>query len=282
MRAIANAGLLLFLMTMPVVSADAEILEFYVGRDGMQTFTSGIYSGLANPNLGRLTLLYSHEDHFHGIGAYSYTGTPPAHTAQNTNTNNRLPESSTAQPPLSMTPGSGLYAGKLVTGHDPAEHYSNLDFRSIQDLSTYPNPSPEYTLFHSSTNRWNGPLTGAQIALELVSKSPELGIGTDTTLSALANPGDRLTLGPGDSLSELLTFWTDGNATPGTVYAAQFKLVDLTPSGIAESGTFSFDVRAVPEPASWSLIMLCAASLAIWQAVRSRHPNDDYGQPTGQ
>lgn len=281
MKAIASAGLLLLLLTMPVVSADAEIVEYYVGRDGMQTFTSGVYSGLANPNLGRLTLLFSHEDHFHGIGAYSYTGTPPAHTAQNTNANNRLPESSTAQPPLSMTPGSGLYAGKLATAHDPAEHYSNLNFRSIQDLSTYPNPSPEYTLFHSSTNRWSGPLTGAQIALELVSKSPELGIGTDTALTALANPGDRLTLGPGDSLSELLTFWTDGNATPGTAYSAQFKLVDLAPSGIAESGTFNFDVRAVPEPASWTLIMLCAVGLAIWQSSWRHHRNHDNGQLTG-
>jgi hypothetical protein len=276
MRAIATAGL--FLLTMPVVSVDAEIIEFYVGRDGMQTFTSGIYSGLANPNLGRLTLLFAHEDHFHGIGAYSYTGTPPAHTVQITNANSRLPEASTAQPPLSMTPGSGLYAGKLVTAHDPAEHYSNLNFRSIQDLSTYANPSPEYTLYHSSANRWNGPLTGAQIALELVSKSPELGIGTDASLSALADPGDRLTLGPGDSLTELLTFWTDGNATPGTAYSAEFKLVDLSPSGIAESGTFSFDVRAVPEPASWLLMALCAAAVAVWQGVRRRHSEHGTGQ----
>jgi hypothetical protein len=261
--------------------AKAEIVEYYVGRDGLAAFTSGAYNGLTNPNLGRLTLLYAHGDHFHGIGTFSYVGTPPAHVIEGTNSNNRIPESSAIQPPLSMRPGTGLYAGKLVTQHDPAEHYSNLNFRSIQDLSTYANPSPEYTIFHSSVNRWSGSLDGAQVAIELVSKSPGLGIGTDSLLSALTNPGDRLTLGPGNSLNELLTFWTDESVAPGSAYSAQFKLVDLSPSGIAESGTFNFDVRTVPEPSALTLMVVCGG-LAVWQfRRRSRKERASVGVSTG-
>ncbi len=55
-----------------------EGIGFYVGVDGLASVTSGTFAGLANPNAGRLTFLFDHGNHFHGIGAYSYTGTVTA------------------------------------------------------------------------------------------------------------------------------------------------------------------------------------------------------------
>jgi hypothetical protein len=63
----------------------------------------------------RLTFLFDHGDHFHGIGAYSYSGTAGTPVVHSTNANNRLPELSTRTNPanraIHLTAGSGAFAG---------------------------------------------------------------------------------------------------------------------------------------------------------------------------
>src|SRR5690349_3565 len=92
-----------------------EGIGLYIGYDGLSTVASGTYAGLSNPNLNRLTLLLDHGDHFHGIGAYSYTGPATSPTILPTNTNNRIPEISSKEEPLPLTHGGGLYADTLRT-----------------------------------------------------------------------------------------------------------------------------------------------------------------------
>lgn len=48
----------------------AELVEFYIGIDGRQTLTSGVYTGQPNPNANRLTFFYGH--------AYGYVPGVPA------------------------------------------------------------------------------------------------------------------------------------------------------------------------------------------------------------
>ena len=118
-------GLLLLCAT--AVTARAAEHNFYLTVDGRPTLTLGTYAGQANPNSGRLTLLYAHwsVDHFHGIGTYSLTGPTEAPTVLDTNSNNRLPESYVGQQPLMLKAGVGAYVGKLVSGEN-GEHYSDL------------------------------------------------------------------------------------------------------------------------------------------------------------
>jgi hypothetical protein len=98
-------------LAMPVSAAP---VLFYTGLDSLTALTNGPYVGLPNPNAGRLTLLLNHGDHFHAIGAYSYSGSAAAPVVNSTSSNNRLPEPSSGEPPLPFSAGTGLYGGKLV------------------------------------------------------------------------------------------------------------------------------------------------------------------------
>jgi hypothetical protein len=249
---ILAAAIVAFTMTTAATRpARAEIREVYIGRDGLSTLASGDYKGLPNPNYGRLTLLYAHGDaakpetnHYHGIGAYSYTGAVPNQSVLSTNANNKLPEGYTNQAPLSLRPGAGLYAGRLRTTHDPKEHYSDLSFHSVHELSRAATGTPEHYMFNSSGNRWSGSLVGSVVWLELVSLSNGLQVGSEQSLDVLATPGQRVALGTGDAIDFKPVLWVAGNAPRGT-YAATFKLVDTGPTAFGESGTFSILV-AVP------------------------------------
>lgn len=131
-----------------------EGIGFYVGYDGLTTIVSGTYAGLSNPNADRLTLLLDHGNHFHGIGAYSYTGGSDAPNTLPTNSNNRIPEISSREAPLSLTTGSGLYAGTLRRGTDVgSSEYGHLEIASIQSLAGHATGSEEDVLFQSSNNR---------------------------------------------------------------------------------------------------------------------------------
>lgn len=239
----------------------AAIHEYYVGVDQRSEITSGAYAGQANPNQGRLTFLFAHADatnpasnHFHGIGAYSYTGEVPNHVVQPTNANNRIPETFTGLPPLSLHPGDGPFAGKLITKATD-EEYSDLSLRLIHDLSGFGDGAPETYLYNSSGGRYQTPLTNLRLGLELASLTPGLHVGMDGMMDIVDQVGDTHEVG---AFPFVPVLWTDENAGPG-IYSASFRLRDLS-GGFSDSGTFHFDVQVVPEPAT--LIMLaCGAAL---------------------
>jgi hypothetical protein len=231
------------------MSAQAIDTKYYIAVDNAEVLASGTYAGLSNPNYGRLTFLFAHTNdadpstnHFHAISAYSYTGEVANPTTISTNTNNRIPELFTGDLPLRLLPGTGAYAGKLIS-QDTGEEYSHLNMASVQALSSFPSDAPEGFLFHSSSNRWSTPLNGAVVALQLVSITPKLHIADAQGNPVLARQ-PRHHLGDGNSLAFLPTFWVKEGATVGT-YSVTFKLVDVRTEGtpLGDSGRFTLDFR---------------------------------------
>ena len=248
-----------------VSTADAAFVSYYVGVDGLSTIASGTYAGLSNPNHNRLTFLYAHvypdtpaSNHYHSKGVYRYTGPNlgEGSTATEVNPANYLPEGTA--PPIELSPANGgLYGGKLVSAPQAGNDFTTLTLEDTGKLSGFAPGSGESVLFNSSSNRWNGALTGADVHLELVGLSAGLNVGDSTTLNLFTNPGDDLHLE--DSFSFTPVFWTDANAAPG-VYTAQFKLTDE--AGLfGDSGTFEFRFNVVPEPSSALLGALGALGL---------------------
>ena len=258
--------------------ARADLSEFYIGTDNLETFTSGTYNGLQNPNYGRLTFLYAHGNHYHSIGAYAYTGANlgASTVVEDTNSNNRIPETYTTQAPLVLTAGSGGYAGKLVSNPLVGVDYSDLETRNVHSLDG--SPDDVNGLFNSSSDRWSAELGDglgghAHIHLELVSATPGLNVGSLTNPNALSVGGDTH-VGDGDELFSFTpVLWVDGAAAPGT-YTAEFRLVDEN-GYLGDSGRFFVDSQVVPEPSSLVLAILglpVALGLrryAPWRAARS-------------
>ncbi len=258
--AAASAGAL-------VDAAEAYDINYHVAVDKREVLTFGTYAGLANPNKDRLTFLrYNQQEvsdptrtHYHSIGSYSYTGPVDTSTVTNTNTNNQIPETFTGYAPLNLHPGSGPFAGKLISGipdtSPQSEHdYDRLEMRSVQDIADAVEPSPEFYLYNSSSGGWKTPLgTDTRVALELLGHSPGLAVaGLDGTV-LLENDGDIHEIGVGDDWSFTPVFWVDDDAALGT-YSASFKLVDLNGS-IAESGVFTLNFAVVPEPTTLGLAL---------------------------
>ncbi len=266
------------------LSARGETVGYYVGIDSRNPLASGVYAGRENPNFNRLTFLYAHTyeyvpglapagvstfamNHYHPIGAYSLSGPTNALVINPSNANNRIPEISTQQPPLTLGPTTNaLYAGKLVHARSE-EHFSDLRWRSTDDLNKptqYGPGSPEWVLFYSSAGTRTNTLAGGLISLELIAKSEGFHIGSADTLEVLANPGDRFNLGTGAAINFAPVFWVEGTASAGT-YSGSFKLVDTNTEGgrtpFRESGIFHLDFKVAPEP-----------KLAIAPAVNLRLP----------
>jgi len=239
--------------------SDHDHTEFFIGLDGLDVLNRGIYTGLDNPNYNRLTYLIAHREedpttnHFHGIGAYSYSGTVDNPSIDSTNTNNRIPETYTNQPPLTLLPGTGIYRDRLISGLSN-EGYSNLKIEPIASLKNAPEPEDQY-LYNSSNGRWQPSLQGATIGLQLASISNGLNIVNSAGVDILKSVGDIYTIGSGDNFSFTPTFWTQKAAPLGT-YSATFKLLDLgtdnNRTAFKDSGTFSLDfqVKKVPEPSA--------------------------------
>jgi hypothetical protein len=239
-------------------TARAEMLTTYIGIDGRETLVSGVYVGQPNPNFGRLTFLHAHwyestfaNNHYHGIGAYSYSGPAGSPTINNTSSGNRIPEVYTALPPLTLltaTPAHPLYAGRLMSLRS-TEHYSDMRLRPTFDLKQYPTNSGQYYMFASSAGTRTNSLAGVAVALELVAKTDGLAIGNPTNVNLLVSPGDRMLLGEGDSWEALPLFSVAGDAAEGT-YTATLKLVDLNAADYTtnQSGVFHLDFRVQPPP----------------------------------
>jgi hypothetical protein len=223
------------------------LLDYYIGRDGLETLGSGKYAGHANPNLGRLTLLFNRGRGFRGIGTFSYAGPPRSPVPVSTSANNRLPEKSSRQPPSPLTLGMGFpYLGKLVSNPSDAE-YSRLPLGSVQALRNAKPGREAHTLFHSSNDRWTPAFPDAVIALQLVSKTAGLHVGTDSRMDVLEYPGDFVILGKGKSakLKFNPVFWTESAAASGT-YSVELRLLDLNPNPekrVKPSGTFNLDFQ---------------------------------------
>lgn len=172
--------------------AQASLVEYYVGVDNRPTITTGTYAGLPNPNFGRLTFLFAHtndttpaNNHYHGIGAWSYSGPADSPTLNATNTNNRIPETFTNQDPLPLFPQAGKWVSQAVPGLE----YSDLQWESTQSLSSAGPGTPEHFLFTSSGGRWAEPLDNTRVALELVGVTPGLHVADDTGMPILSTSG---------------------------------------------------------------------------------------------
>jgi len=250
-------------------SARAEISGFYVGIDSRATLVSGAYVGQPNPNFGRLTFFTAHafpstpgNNHYHGIGSYTYYGPSNAPMVAPTNSGWRIPEVYTGQAPLTLTPATnGLYVGKLISA-PTAEHYSTIRLRSVHTLTTnitagpggtsvtnyYGYGSSEWFMFNSSGRLRTQSMAGATIALELVSLTPGLHLGNVATPDLATNPGDRIPLGDGNDFDFKPVLWTETNAAPGT-YEIKFKLVDTANSGPLDSGIVTIQFRVTSGPA---------------------------------
>lgn len=274
LRRLTAAGAVLFSLAAPIASADfVGGAEYLVGRDRLSNIATGIYAGLQNPNAGRPTLLWGgHADHFHSIGAYTYTGTPPDQTIRPTNTNNRLPEISSQDPPLTLTQGTGtLYGDKLVNKADPAVEYSSITFKAIDVLFDGAPGSPEAILRNSSNGRWSGSMAGSRLAIELLTATAGLSIGDADTLN-LFESNSIYELGDGADLNWTPVFWVDLNAAPGT-YSAQLRFLDLGTNGnvLSAGGTFNFDFAPAPVPLPGALWMALSAIVSGSAFMRRRN-----------
>ena len=248
-----------------------EQRNVYVTVDGRDPLTFGTYTGLENPNLGRLTFLYAHwneetpeNNHFHSIGSYSYEGEVDSATVTTTNGNNRLPETYTGQAPLTLQEGTGDLAGKLVSAATD-EHYSDLTMYSIHDMKPAAEGTPVGYMYASSGGGYaSTSMDGMNLAFEIVSMTPGLYLGTEQLSAA----GDRLTIGSEADLPFRPIFWTEDDATPGP-YSAELKLIDLSGT-YADSGTINLDFAVVPEPGTSSLLLCSLVASGLMLRRRGR------------
>ncbi len=259
-----NRNLILSLaaaVTFGAAFSQAQMVNLYVGIDGRQTLPSGTYAGKANPNGGRLTLLYAHyypyeqfhRNHYHPIGAYSYTGDSESPTVLDTSSGNAIPEVYTGLPGITLVPGTnGVWLGKLVS-RKTKDHYSDLRIRSVHSLCGFGLGSSEQAMFLSSGGTRTNEMPSAILALELVAKSAGLNIADTNGAPILEAVGDRQIIGSGDDyhFEYLPVFWVPETAAPGD-YQAEFHLVDVNTEGgrtpIPSSGRFFFKFRVPPAP----------------------------------
>jgi len=270
-RLVAAAALITSLAPLSVL-ADETLPSgqtlFYIGVDERATFPSGTYSGLANPNRNRLTLLYNHGDHYHGIGSYSLTGPASSPTVRDTSTNNRIPEPFSLAPPIPLIPGSGLYAGRNVNTFSPELTYSQVEWSAVDALDQLTDPESE-VLFASSGGRWDTSLAGSNIVLNLVSRTPGLSIGNGSVID-LFESATTFDLGVGELIDFRPIFSVAATAALGT-YSAEFFLSDS--NGLfLDSGRFFYDfeqVTSVPLPAAGWLLMASLGALPTFARRRS-------------
>lgn len=271
----------------------AGLPQYYLGVDSQPTVTyrqnaTDTAVTLPNPNQGRLTLLYAHtyvdtpaSNHYHGIGAYTYTGPTNNPTIQDTSSGNRIPEVYQQQagyPRLNLIPGTGSHAGKYISGLDHANTYEGLQAGSTQLLNVgAPANDGRTILFNSSGGRWTTSLAGAEIGIQLVDITPGLNIWDSTTNTAMfAGVGSIYSLGLGNAATFNPLFWAESAVPLGTNLSATFRLVDTRTTGtpFGQSGRFGFDfttaASAAPEPGTLGLITLTGTLVSLGGRRRPR------------
>ncbi|BAM02867.1 all3515 family Zur-repressed PEP-CTERM protein [Phycisphaera mikurensis] len=269
-------------------SPEPGINIYHVGVDAGATIGFGPYKGLVNPNENRLTLFLSHtftdtptSNHYHRIGSYAYTG-GPADPQPGFSGNNRLPEPYQQDDGLSLLPGSGVFAGKMVSGLGPAafpgdeieEEYGDLTVRPIDQLLPFDgrlaDPDdprgqpfhPGHYLVNASGGVYKTPIAGTTVGLRLTELSEGLGVFDASGNELFTGVGEVLTLGDSADWSFSPVFAAEGDATPGTAFSATFELTDLsaTPT-YGDSAAFSVDFVAVPEPTAALALALAGVGL---------------------
>lgn len=286
-QSIAFVALLLALHALARAQAPLPTDIYFIGRDISPKIISGAhvnpaFVGLDNPNCNRLTFLYAHwvamefpasnANHYHGLSRLEYyydTGNNLAVSQHGVDGGYIVPEVTDlagVSGGLWLQPGSGDYAGKLVTYQYPEAtdltgHYSNQATRGtayLGDTARFAVNSAQNRLYNGNFGKYTGSLAGSNIAMELVSITPGLhvGVGSDIDLFDGGNvsPG----LGDGGSADWAFTpiFWVDASAPAGN-YTAVMRLKDLNSAttGYLDSGEYGFTV-SVPEPAGLGLLAM--------------------------
>jgi hypothetical protein len=266
---------------------------YHVGYENRPNITAGTYAGQANPNHNRLVMLYSHtyvdtptNNHFHRIGAYGLTG-PAASPTVGFIANNAVPEPYQLDNGLSLLPGSGVFAGKSISGLGPVqlpndvieEEYGNLLLKPVDDLipffnqvdplgRTAPNGSPmlhpKHYLVNTSGGVYRGSVAAAELAMTLVSITPGLSILDQAGAPLWTGAGETRTLGTGTGWSLDPVYAVDASVPAGTPFSATFILEDLrSTGGFGDSAPFTFNFVTVPEPASAALLALAGCGVAF-------------------
>ena len=262
-----------------VQAHDLDIPSYIVGVDNLATIASGTFAGMPNPNYQRLTFLFAHtypatpsSNHYHGKGVFRYDpASTPSSPLVETSPSNYVPEG--ANPPVTLTLGSGLYANKFVSNpldeSSASYAFSFMTIADVDSLRGFGAGSPEEILLNSSSGRWSVSIAGADVHLELVSLSAGLHVGDASNFDLVTGAGDEIHLG--DDFSFTPVFWTDSSAAFGT-YVAQFKLTDES-GAFGDSGVFEYrfqvdSASAIPEPSSAAL--LAGAAILGFVATRRR------------
>lgn len=254
-----------------------------VGIDGLPTLAGGTYKALANPNYGRLSLLFPHQhepvniSHFHAIGIYSYTGEATNPTVVETSTNNRLPETRFNLSPIPLFPGSGVFAGKNISQKTDAQMYSDLKIRPVAHLTDDLADPYVNAIYNTGNGRWKDLLGDeATIALQLIDITPGLTVTDASGINLFNAVNDTYVIGQGDWFAFTPVFSTDGNAPLGT-YSATFRFVDTnTANGrtpLLPSGTFSLDFQPVPESSTLPGIVLLGSLGLLGGVKRQKKKN---------
>lgn len=261
-------------------SPEPGITIYHVGYDNAEFVGFGAYTGLPNPNYQRLTFLLSHtfedqatSNHFHRIGAYSYTGDPMSPTPAFSG-NNRVPEPYQGDDGLALLPGSGAFAGKRISGLGPVAHpedeieleYGDLTIAPIDELFQFdgqPDPDgefpfhPGHLLLNASSGAYKGSIVDVTVELKLVDLSDGLSIHNQDGTPLFGAIDDVVTLGPGADWSINPVFAIDQGAPLHASYSASFVLTDLSASPLyGDSAPFSLDFVAAPEPGAAVLLAL--------------------------
>ncbi|MEM9656885.1 MAG: all3515 family Zur-repressed PEP-CTERM protein, partial [Planctomycetota bacterium] len=226
-----------------VASPEPGITIYHVGYDDAEFVGFGQYAGLENPNYQRLVFLLSHtfvdnatSNHFHRIGAYSYTG-DPLNPDPGFSTNDRVPEPYQMDDGLSLLRGEGPFDGKLISGLGPEsrpddeieQEYGDLLIAPIDELFEFDgaaDPDGEYDyhpghfLLNASSGAYKQSIADVTVGLKLVGISPGLTIHDQEANLLMDSVDDMLTLGPGVDWTLDPVFAVDADVDRGSTYEA--------------------------------------------------------------